>query len=87
MFYSNKENNTNKSDNTIDYFSNINCKYIELVTYILIILILIVKSFMMYFKLIKKKYISHKKDNNKLTAGQYLSGWLYIKNKIRDFSV
>ena len=65
MFYSNKENNTNKSDNKIDYFSNINCKYIELVTYILIILILIVKSFMMYFKLIKKKYISKKKDNNK----------------------
>ena len=65
MFYSNKVNDTNKNDGKIKYFDNINCKYIELVTYILIILILIVKSFMMYYKLIKKKYISQKKDTNK----------------------
>ena len=68
MFYSNKTNNSNKSDEEKKYFSNINCKYIELVTYILIILILILKSFLMYYKLIKKKYISQKKDNNKLIS-------------------
>ena len=66
MFYSNKKDNKNKSDERKQYFTNINCKYIELVTYFLIILILIIKSFMMYFKLIQKKYISRKKDNNKL---------------------
>ena len=60
-------NKSDKIDDKVSYFSNINCKYYELVTYILIIIILIIKSFMSHFKLIKKKYYSRKKnDNNKI---------------------
>jgi len=63
MFYNNTNNNSSsESDN---YFTNTDCKYVELIAYILIILILVKKSFFMHLKLIKKKYISFKKINNK----------------------
>ena len=63
MFYNNTNNNSSsESDN---YFTNTDCKYVELIAYILIILILVIKSFFMHLKLIKKKYISFKKINNK----------------------
>ena len=63
MFYNNSNNNSSsESDN---YFTNTDCKYVELISYILIILILVIKSFFMHLKLIKKKYISFKKINNR----------------------
>ena len=62
-----KEEKEEKDDNN-KYIQNTDCKYVELITYILIILLLIIKSFMMYLKLIKKKYISQKKELNKLTT-------------------
>lgn len=65
MYYSNDTDNKDKSDER-EYFTHVDCKYIELISYLLIILVLILKSFMSYLKLIKKKYISQKKDNNKL---------------------
>ena len=55
-----------KNDTDVNYFSNVNCKYFELIAYTLIILTLIIKCFFMYWKLIKKKYISRKTKNNKL---------------------
>ena len=63
MFYNNtNDNSSSESDN---YFTNTDCKYVELISYVLIILIFVIKSFFMHLKLIKKKYISFKKINNK----------------------
>lgn len=49
----------------LNYFSNTNCKYIELIVYISIIILLIIKSFNLHIvKLIRKKYFP-KKINGK----------------------
>lgn len=49
-----------------DYFSNTNCKYIELIVYLLIILILMFWSFNQHIlKLIRKKYFPKKSQGKK----------------------
>ena len=61
MFYPIKDNDSKSTTETEPYFSNDDCKYIEFICYVLIISLLIIKSFFMHLKLIKKKYISFKK--------------------------
>ena len=61
MFYPIKDNDSKSTTETEPYFSNDDCKYIEFICYALIISLLIIKSFFMHLKLIKKKYISFKK--------------------------
>ena len=61
MFYPIKDNDSKSTTETEPYFSNDDCKYIEFICYVLIISLLILKSFFMHLKLIKKKYISFKK--------------------------
>ena len=61
MFYPIKDNDSKSTTETEPYFSNDDCKYIEFICYVLIIWLLIIKSFFMHLKLIKKKYISFKK--------------------------
>ena len=63
-----KEKKEEKEDENYKYIENIDCKYVELIAYILIILLLLIKSFIMHLKLIKKKYISQKKELNKLAT-------------------
>ena len=66
MFFPIKDETSSKTK--FNYFSNVDCKYIELVSYLLIIFILVIKSFFAHLKLIKKKYISRKTKNNKFMS-------------------
>ena len=61
MFFPYKDDNKDSQTDTESYFSNDDCKYFEFISYILIIFLLIIKSFFMHLKLIKKRYISFKK--------------------------
>lgn len=67
-----------EDDNALkdEYFSNVGCKYIELIAYLLIILILIIISFEEYIiKLIRKKYYP-KKGNKKITIIIIISSFM-----------
>ena len=62
-------NNEDKEHNVFneEYFSNTNCKYFELIIYLIMILILIFLSFKQYIlKLIRKKYYPKKQKKKKI---------------------
>ena len=68
FFFKNDNDNTNekKSDYNNNYFPNTKCKYFEVIAYFLLILLLVIKSFFAYLKILQKKYISRKKKSNKI---------------------
>ena len=67
-----------EDDNVLkeEYFSNVRCKYIELIAYLLIILILMITSFKEHIiKLIRKKYYP-KKGNKKISIIIVISSFI-----------
>ncbi len=62
------DSNEDSNALTEEYFSNVGCKYVELIIYLIIIILLIISSFKEHIiKLIRKKYFpkTEKNENNK----------------------